>query len=438
MAINRHSLLRRGLWLLVCLVPLQAFAMAPIEHWQTGNGARVYFVPAPELPMVDIQVVFNAGSARDGGQAGLAQLTHTLLDKGAGGLSADRIAQQLEGVGARLGGNSLRDMATLNLRSLKQDKYLQPAVEVFATILARPDFNPADVNRERDRMLVALQYAQQQPDKVAERAFYAALYGQHPYASPPDGTVETLKAIDRAALQDFHKRYYVARNAVVAIVGALDRAAAEQLAEALVRQLAPGESAPELPEVPSLQAAREQRLDHPSSQTHIQVGQPGIRRSDPDYFALYVGNYILGGGGLVSRLSNEIRERRGLAYSAYSYFAPMAKEGPFELGLQTRNDQATEALQVLRETLSTYVAEGPTAAELDAAKKHITGGYALRIDSNRKILEYLAVIGFYSLPLDYLETFNARIEAVGLDEVRDALRRRIQPDRMLTLLVGGE
>jgi zinc protease len=412
--------------------------MAPIEHWQTENGARVYFVPAPELPMVDVQVVFNAGSARDGKQAGLAQLTHTLLDKGAGGLSADQIAQQLEGVGARLGGNSLRDMATLSLRSLNQDKYLQPAVEVFAKILADPDFNPADLQRERERMLVALQYAQQKPGKVAERAFYAALYGEHPYASPPDGTVESLKAIDRAALQNFHKRYYVARNAVVAIVGALDRAAAERLADAVSKQLPAGEPTPPLPDVPSLQAAREQRLEHPSSQTHIQVGQPGMRRNDPDYFALYVGNYILGGGGLVSRLSNEIREKRGLAYSAYSYFAPMAQAGPFELGLQTRNDQVTEALEVLRETLATYVAEGPTAAELNAAKKHITGGHALRIDSNRKILEYLAVIGFYSLPLDYLETFNAKIEAVSLEQVRDALQRRLQPNRMLTVLVGGE
>ena len=437
MAINLGKLLRVSLWLITSLMPLPSAAMAPIEHWQTSNGARVYFVPAPELPMIDVQIVFNAGAARDGEQPGLAQLTHTLLDKGAGGLSADEIAQRLEGVGARIGGDSLRDMATLSLRSLNDGKYLQPALDLFATLLADPDFNPADLKRERERMLVALQYAQQKPGEVAERAFYAALYGEHPYASPPDGTVESLNAIDREALQRFHERFYVARNAVVAIVGALDRGAAERLADTLVKQLPAGAPAPALPEVPDLQAAREQRIEHPSSQTHIQVGQPGIHRTDPDYFALYVGNYILGGGGLVSRLSNEIREKRGLAYSAYSYFLPMAKEGPFELGLQTRNDQATEALQVLRDTLEAFVAKGPTAAELDAAKKHITGGHALRIDSNRKILEYLAVIGFYNLPLDYLETFNARIEAVSLEQVRGALQRRIQPDRMLTVLVGG-
>jgi zinc protease len=190
--------------------------------------------------------------------------------------------------------------------------------------------------------------------------------------------------------------------------------------------------------VSDLQAALEQRIAHPSSQTHILLGQPGIRRDDADYYALYVGNHVLGGGGLVSQLSNEVREKRGLSYSVYSYFLPMGERGPFQLGLQTRNDQVDEALQVLRDTLATYVAEGPSAEELEAAKNNITGGQALRIDSNRKILEYLAVIGFYELPLDYLETFNAKVEAVTLEQVREVFRRRIQPERMLTVLVGGE
>jgi len=438
MVINLRNIMNAGLWLFALLLVAPVKAMAPIEHWQTTNGARVYFVPAPELPMLDIQVVFNAGGARDGKHPGLAQFTHTLLDKGAGGLSANQIAEQLEGVGARLSGSSLRDMATLNLRSLNDAKYLQPALAVFTNVLAHPDFNDVDVKRERESMLIGLQYALQKPDNVAEKAFYAGLYGEHPYASPPEGTPESLKAIDRTALVVFHKQYYVARNAVVAIVGAVDRAQAEQLAETVTKELPAGEPAPALPEVADLTEAREQRIVHPASQTHIQIGAPGIRRDDPDYFTLYVGNYVLGGGGLVSRLSNEIREKRGLSYSVYSYFMPMAERGPFEVGLQTRSDQVAEALEVTRETLATYVAEGPTAAELDAAKKHITGGQALRIDSNKKILEYLAVIGFYNLPLDYLLTFNDKIDVITLEQVRDALKRRVHPDKMLTVLVGAE
>lgn len=440
MATKRHPSLLAALLgfclLLVMLTPV--WAMPPIEHWQTANGARVYFVPAPELPMLDVQVVFNAGAARDGELPGLAQFTHTLLEKGAGDLSADDIAQQLEGVGARLSGDSLRDMATVGLRSLIEPKYLQPALSVFAKVIAEPSFQRADIDRERERMLVALQYAQQQPSQVADKAFYAALYGKHPYASPPEGTPESLKAIDAKAMRDFHSRYYVARNAVVALVGAVSRAEAERIAEQVVQALPAGEPAAALPPVADLTAASEQRIEHPSSQTHIQIGQPGMRRNDPDYFALYVGNYVLGGGGLVSRLSHEIREQRGLAYSVYSVFMPMAERGPFEIGLQTRNDQADAALQVVRETLAKYVAEGPTAAELDAAKKNITGGMPLRIDSNRKILEYLAVIGFYNLPLDYLDTFNANIDALTLEQVKDALRRRLQPERMLTIRVGAQ
>lgn len=437
MVIDMRSWALAALCVLACFAA-PAAAMAPIEHWQTGNGARVYFVPAPELPMVDVQVVFDAGSARDGGRAGLAQFTHHLLDKGAGGLSADDIAARLEGVGARMGGQSLRDMAVLTLRSLNDRKYLDPALEVFAQVLTHPDFNAADIDRERERLLIGLQYAQQQPGEVAEKAFYAGLYGDHPYAVPPDGTPESLKAIDRAALRDFHARYYVARNAVLAIVGDMSRAQAEALAARLTRELPAGERAPRLPPVSDLSGAVERHIPHPSTQTHILIGQPGMRRDDPDYFALYVGNYVLGGGGLVSRLSSEVREKRGLSYSVYSYFLPMAQIGPFEMGLQTRNDQAGEALKVLRATLAQYVAEGPTADELEAAKKHITGGQALRIDSNRKILEYLAVIGFYDLPLDYLETFNAKVEALTLAQVRDAFERRLRPERMLTVQVGGE
>lgn len=423
-----------ALWLLLAL---PAWAMAPIQHWETDNGARVYFVPARELPMVDVRVVFDAGSARDDGRAGLAGLTSALLDTGAGGLDADEIAARLEGVGARLGSGAARDMAWVNLRSLVDADLLEPALALMASVIAEPDFRSADFSRERERMLVALQYAQQKPGKIAERAFYRALYGDHPYASPPDGTPESVKALTRRQVQDFHRRYYVARNAVVAIVGDLDRAGAEAIARRVTAGLPAGEPAPPLPEVPPLTLAREERIAHPSTQTHILMGQPGVARGEDDYFALYVGNYVLGGGGLVSRISEEIREKRGLAYSAYSYFLPMARRGPFQLGLQTRNETAGEALDVLRQTLRRFVEDGPTERELVAARRHITGGYPLRIDSNGKILEYIAMIGFYRLPLDYLETFNARIEAVTREQVTDAFRRRVDPERMVTVMVGG-
>jgi zinc protease len=412
-------------------------AMPSIQHWTTENGAGVYFVPAPELPMVDVRVVFAAGSARDGSLPGLAGLTNGLLDKGAAGLSADAIAEQLDGLGAQLGSGSLRDMAWVSLRSLSDAAHFDPAVGLMVKVLGKPDFNPRDVNRERERTLVALRHADQQPGDIAEYHFYADIYGRHPYASRPIGTEDSLKRITRGNIQAFHHRYYVAANATIAIVGDIDRAGAERLAQRLSAALPAGQPAPPLPDVAPLSKAGEDRVFHPSTQTHVLTGAPGIDRKDPDFFPLYVGNHILGGSGLVSRLYEEIREKRGLSYSVYSAFLPMEKKGPFLLGLQTRNDQLDEALQVLRKTLQQFHDQGPTQAELEAAKKNITGGFALRIDSNSKIVQYLAVIGFYGLPLDYLETFNDKVMAVTREQIRDAFERRVHPDRMETVIVGG-
>jgi zinc protease len=163
-----------------------------------------------------------------------------------------------------------------------------------------------------------------------------------------------------------------------------------------------------------------------------------MRRGDPDYLPLYLGNHILGGSGLVSRISDEIREKRGLSYSANSYFSPMAVEGPYLLSLQTKNDSTEEALTVLHATLAQFIAEGPTEAELIAAKKNITGGFALNIDSNKDILGYIAMIGFYALPLDYLDTFIDQINAVSVAQIHDAFKRRIHPDKMVLITVGED
>jgi len=181
----------------------------------------------------------------------------------------------------------------------------------------------------------------------------------------------------------------------------------------------------------------ERVIEHPSAQSHVLIGQPGVARSDPDYFPLLVGNHILGGGGMTSRLYEEVRERRGLSYSVYSFFIPYQQPGPFQVGLQTRRDQAQDAVSVVRKVLSDFVTDGPTAAELDAAKQNLIGGFALRIDSNQKILGYLAVIGFYRLPLDYLDTFTTRIESVTLEQIRAAFARHVEPNRLATVVVGA-
>lgn len=430
---------RIAVLILAWLVPVAAAqAMPQIQHWVTQKGARVYFVPAPELPMVDINMTFAAGSARDGGHPGLAALTNTLLDKGAAGLDADEISRRIESLGAQLEAGSARDMAWLSLRSLSDPEQLQPASEILRDVAGVPDFNARDFARERERMLVALRHGEQSPSTVAEYTFYKAVYGKHPYGSRPEGTEESLKDLTQEQVHGFHRRYYVAANVVIGIVGDIDRAAAEALAEKVTAKLQSGQRAAPVPAVEPLAQGSLQRLFHPSTQTHVHMGAPGMRRNDPDYFPLYVGNHILGGSGLVSRLNEAVREQRGLSYSVSSYLTPMEQDGPYLFSLQTRNDQADEALAVMRDTLEDFLGEGPTAEELVSAVKNITGGFPLRIENNSKILGYIVMIGFYNLPLDYLETFTDRVEAVTLEQIRDAFRRRVHPANMVTVIVGGD
>jgi len=414
-----------------------AFAGLQIQHWTTGNGAHVYFVPAPELPMIDLRVTFDAGAARDGADGGVALLTNALLSEGAGGLDANQISERFESVGARFSNSAHRDMATIGLRSLSDGQYLEPAVETLTAIISQPEFPRDAFKRERSRMLIGLQQRKQSPGALADEAFYKAVYGTHPYAGQPSGTEKTVKALTAKKLRAFYQQYYVGRNAVIAIVGDLDRSAAEALAERIIGKLPAGKPAAQLPKVKDLAEAVEINIEHPSMQTHILIGTAGMKRGDPDFFPLYVGNHILGGSGLVARLSKEIREKRGLAYSSYSYFRPMRKKGPYTLGAQTRNASAGETLAVMRETLATFVTEGPSEEELEAAKKNITGGFPLRISSNKKIIDYIGMIGFYGLPLDYLDTFNAKVEAVTVADIKDAFQRRIHPDKMAIVMVGG-
>lgn len=408
-----------------------------IQSWETDNGARVVFVSAPELPMVDVRVVFDAGSARDGELPGLANITASMLDEGAGDWDADQLAERFDSIGANFDVAVKRDMAAFSLRSLTEESLLNKAVDMFATILGQPTFPHESFNRIRRNTLVALQNKKQSPGDIAQDLFYQNLFGAHPYATPVMGNEESIKTMREADLRAFYERHMVASNAVVAIVGQLNRGQAEVLANRVTAKLQTGEAAPALPEVEELAEAKRVDQPHPSEQTHILVGQPGMRRGDRDYFSLYVGNHILGGSGFGSRIMKTIREERGLAYSSYSYFLPQRVKGAFIMGLQTSNGQAGQALELLHQVLTEFIDKGPTKDELEHAKMNITGGFPLRIDSNKDIVQYIAMIEFYDLPHDYLDTFNDKVQAVTPADIRDAFQRRIHPDKLLTVTVGN-
>lgn len=407
-----------------------------IQHWTTRNGTHVFFVEARELPMLDLRLVFDAGGARDGELGGLASVANRMLDDGTATRDASAIARGFESVGAQYSAGSYRDMAVVELRVLSDAAFRDPALDVLTDVVANTAY-PADAfARAKKSSEIGQQQQEQSPAALAGRLFFKGLYGEHPYAHPPTGTRETLAKITRDDLLAFHSRFYVARNLTLALVGAVSRQEAEGIAERISGALPAGAPAPALPEVKPLDKARHLYREFPSAQTHILVGAPGIRYGDPDYFALMAGNEILGGGGFTSRLMEELRQKRGMTYGAYSGFQQMRAEGPFQISLSTRADQTQEALKVIRGLLAEFVDKGPTDDELRAAKANITGGFPLSTASNDSIIGYLGAIGFYGLPLDYLDTYVAKVEAVTPDDVRAAFRRHVRPDRLLVVTVG--
>lgn len=422
--------------LLITLLPPPLAAGPAIQQWQTSAGSKVLFVAAPALPMIDLQLVCDAGSARDGDQGGLAMMANELLFAGTDKLDADAIAAGFDNLGAKVGSSVGKDMAMVSLRSLSDADHLQPALTLFTSVVENASYPAEDFERERNNLLIGLEQEKQNPGALAQRAFSGALYGDHPYAGMASGTSQSVTKLTRDALVNFKQRFYTGANCLVVMVGDLLQPEAKTIAEQVTARLAKGPAAAPLPAISS-NPADTQNITHPSQQTHVLIGQPVVSRGDADYFPLFLGNHTLGGSGLLSRISQEIREKRGLAYSAYSYFSPSRQAGPFVMGLQTRNDQAEQAAGLLREELKKFIADGPDEEELLAAKQNLTGGFPLRIDGNSKIIGYLAVIGFYQLPLDYLDTWVERIDAISAAQIRDAFARRVDLDRLVEIRVGG-
>ncbi|GAA4336971.1 pitrilysin family protein [Variovorax defluvii] len=435
---------------LVCLAFALAAAAAqaavPIEQWTLSNGAKVYLAATDALPIVDVQIDFDAGSRRDpAAQAGLAGVTAGMVEKGIRANGSDpamdqnALGEAWADLGANFDASAGTDRMSFSLRTLATPALLDKAVRLAAREIGEPSF-PEDVwQRERERLNAAIREANTKPATLASRTFGQAVYGSHPYGQ--DVTEATLARIDTAAMRQRYEQLIQPCRAKLSIVGAVTRAQADTIAAALLSRLPEpaGTCAPlpPAPEVAPLAASKEERLPFDSAQAHVWIGQPGYPRSDPDHFALTLGNYILGGGGFVSRLTEEVREKRGLAYSVYSSFSPGLHAGAFRIGFQTRPDQADAAVKVAREVVAKFVAEGPTAAELKAAKDNLIGGFPLLLDSNRKLLSNVANIAWNDLPLDYLETWTARMNAVTVADIKAAFARKLQPDRMVTVVVGA-
>ena len=422
-----------------------ALAAIPIQHWTQPGGAQVYLVESPAIPMLDVQLDFDAGSRRDPAkQAGLADVTALMAGLGVaaqGGqpaLDENQLGEAWADLGASFGASAGGDRMSFRLRTLTEPDLLAKSVQLAARQMGEPSFPETVWLRERERLSAAIRESRTRPGNIASRAFSQGVYGSHPYGF--ETTPESLQGISVADMRSFYRSDILPCRTKVSLVGAVTRAQADQLVTQLLARLPQGANCaalPPVPEVAPLTAPKEDRIPLESAQAQVLIGQPGYKRDDPAFFALLVGNHILGGGGFTSRLMNEVREQRGLAYGAYSSFSPGLHAGAFTAGLQTRPDQANDALALTRRVIADFVAKGPTAAELKAAKDNLIGGFPLRLDGNGKLLDNVANIAWNNLPLDYLEHWTDKVSRVSLDDVRTAFARVLQPDRMVTVVVGG-
>lgn len=408
----------------------------PFETWRTTQGLRVLWHDNPRLPMIEARVYFDAGAARDGAIPGLASAVNSLMQQGTRRRSGQEVALGFERLGARFNRTSHRDMALFELVMLSDAEIRDPAMALLAEVITRPAFAPADWLRLQDSMRVGSKQRKQSPAAIASRLFYEALYTDHPYGHPPSGTLSSISRIRLEDIRDFHARHYVANNGTLVLVGDLRRAEAEALAEAFSAKMPSGREAPLIAPPKNLGVSKRLHQPFNAEQTHVVVGQLGITRLDPDYFALTVANEVIAGGGFGSLLMRELREKRGLTYGVSSRFSVMRVNGPFQINFSTRADQAEEALSITQSILQQLQQQGLSADEVTRAIDAIAQSFPIGLTTNSQIASYLGVIGFYELPATWLQDYLPVLRTITTEQVNDALRRRLTPDQLVIISVG--
>lgn len=418
-----------------------------IQQFKTKAGVPVRFVQTTALPIVDIDLRFNAGSARDGSISstgfGIANMTATMLTQGSKRLDENEFTRAVETLGINLNSSAYKDMFIVSLRSLYDDKHLLPAVDLMTQMLSEPAFDDSILARNKARLLVGLQQQKQDPNSLASIAFSEALYGEHPYAHPSAGTLESIPTIEKQQLIDFKNRYLVAANASVAITGNLTLEQAKKLAEDITSKLPKGQPATELPEPKPLSQAKHIHIPFPSTQTTVLMGQLGDKRAtDPQSqqkqtnFA--VGNEVLAGGDFNARLMTEIRQNLGYTYGISGSMNPMLARGPYQISFSTRNDKARAAIDASLAVINDTLEKGITNTEMRLTTDNLKNSFPMGFASNAGINGLLGMMNFYQLPNSYLTDYVKRVDQVKLSEVNQTMQDTLKPDDFLIVTVGQE
>ncbi|HKY08674.1 MAG TPA: pitrilysin family protein [Candidatus Binatia bacterium] len=411
-------------------------AMVP-KRTVLANGLVLLTSEQRALPMVSIELLIDAGSRHEtASQAGLANLTSKLLTQGTQKRSATQISETLDFMGASLATGAGEDIATVSMTILKKD--LPAGLELLAEILAQSNFPQAEIDRQKQAVIASIKAREEDPGAVAGLAFNAALFPKSPYGRPVEGTEASVKAIAQKNLQDFFSRHYRPNRAIIVVVGDV---AEQEIAQALSKAMkswskgAPGTK----PQPPAeIGKAQTVEINKDLTQANIVLGHNGVNRGNPDYYAIQVMNYILGGGGFSSRAMDSIRNERGLAYSVYSYFAAEKSHGSFQFVMQTKNETAGEAIRIAKEEMRRIREQPVSEQELSDAKDYLIGSFPLRFDTNRKVAGFLAQVEYYELGLDYPERYADLIRAVTRDDVLRAAKQYLRPDDLVTVIVANQ
>ncbi|MCY4035389.1 MAG: pitrilysin family protein [Hyphomicrobiales bacterium] len=406
-----------------------------IQRIATPSGIEAWLVEDHRLPIVFVEIFWRAGSSSEtDGLDGLAYMLSGMLDEGAGDIDSEAFQKRLADLNIDLEFNASKDFFSARIKTLEEN--LDEAIELLALALTRPRFDEEALERVRAQILASLKQSLQNPEIIASRAWFAAAFADHPYARTTRGTAETVQAIQADDLRDWMSRALARDNIGVTVVGDVTPERLEQLLEEALAGL-PQKAKVATPEAAAFQApGHVEVIEYPNPQSLIQFGHDGITRDDPDFIAAYVMNHVLGGSVLVSRLGEEVREKRGLAYSVYSYLYPLDHASLFAGSLATENARAGEALKQVRLELARMQKEGVSQKELDDAKAYLVGSYPLRFDSNEKIALQLSYIQREELGIDYIDRRNALIESVTRDDVFRAAQRLLDPEKLLVVIVG--
>lgn len=434
----RRSCAAPLLAVLLLLVPGAGAALGPtVVQDSLPNGAALLVSEQRNLPMVLVRVMLDAGSRRDpAGKAGLANLTADLLTEGTAKRSAQQIKEEIDFIGGSLGASADTDYAVVGLQVLRKD--LDAGLDLLADVLLRPAFKADELSRRREAILASIRAAEDDPTTVANKAFQRALYGETPYGHPDEGTAESVPRITRGDVQAFFKTFYAPARAGIVVVGDISAAEArDRLGAALGGWNGAAPPAFAYPPLPPA-APQQLRINRPVTQAAIAMGNLGIERANPDYEMVAVMNYVLGSGGFSSRLMENIRTQAGLAYSVGSYFSASKSPGPFEIIMQTKTASVVDAIARTRQEMERIRTQPISDAELQEAKRYLTGSFPLRLDSNSKIADFIGQAWFYELGMSYADTYIAKVNAVTVADVQRVAQAYIHPERFIEVVVTND